>query len=264
MIRDRASGLLGDSNDAPLISVHFAQPEPTQAMAASHHLVVAVGAEQSRWDDLSISSKSEARALVSDRLVPWVTRWQEGRRAPRARTADLADPHPGWAQAGTRLVARLRAHTADRPVVRIDHIGSTAVPGLPAKDLIDIQITVPTDAETVDVARAATNAGFVHVAGQWFGRDRHGAHHLEQVCVDADPGRPVNINIRSATRPVARDALLFRDWLRANPTGRDGYLAHKTELQGLHVDEYSDRKEPFISVVLEQAEAWASRTGWEP
>jgi dephospho-CoA kinase len=147
-------------------------------------------------------------------------------------------------------------------VLRIDHIGSTSVEGLPAKDLIDIQIMVPSDGDASTVAEAATAAGFVRVPGLWHGRDRDGARHPEQVCVDADPGRPVNINIRSADRPVARDALLFRDWLRASPDARARYRAVKSDLAGRQVDDYGDGKEPFISAALHEAEAWASRSGW--
>ena len=224
--------------------------------------MVTVGGEASAWSDLSISSTSDADALAGDRLVPWAIRWHQGRRAPRARIAVLTDPDASWAPTAARLIARLRTHTAETPVVRIDHIGSTSVPGLPAKDLIDIQIIVRNDDVARRVADAATNAGFVHVAGDWFGKDRDGTLHLEQVCVDADPARPANINIRSVTRPVARDALLFRDWLRADSAGRDRFLAVKAALAGRDVDEYSDRKEPAISAALQEAELWASATGW--
>ena len=97
------------------------------------------------------------------------------------------------------------------------------------------------------------------MTGEWHGKDRDGELHPEQVCVDADPGRPVNINIRSVDRPVARDALLFRDWLRAVPDARPRYLAMKSELAGRHVDEYGDGKEPFISLALTEAETWLPR-----
>ena len=82
--------------------------------------------------------------------------------------------------------------------------------------------------------------------------------------MDSDPGRPVNINIRSADRPVARDALLFRDWLRVTPDARARYLAMKSNLSGRHVDDYGDGKEPFISAALAEADVWASETGWNP
>lgn len=235
---------------------------PGEATAANHHLVLTAGNVESRWSDASITSTIEAERLAIDRLVPWVTRWQEGRRAPRAQTAVLSAPDPTWGQAAARLIVRLRANTAGQEVLRIDHIGSTSVPGLAAKNLIDIQIMVASDDDAVAVAQAATGAGFVHVAGEWHGKDRNGQLHPEQVCVDADSGQPVNINIRSANRPVARDALLFRDWLRANPDARARYLDTKSRLAGRHVDDYGASKEPFISSALAEAETWASQRAW--
>ncbi len=174
----------------------------------------------------------------------------------------LSEPDPSWAPTAHRLIARLDRHLTGLDVLRIDHIGSTSVDGLAAKDLVDIQVMVRSDDTALPVAEATTGAGFVHVAGQWHGRDRHGYLHPEQVCVDADPGHPVNVNIRSADRPVARDTLLFRDWLRATPDARERYLAMKSELAGRQVDDYGDGKEPFISAALHEADAWASTTGW--
>jgi GrpB-like predicted nucleotidyltransferase (UPF0157 family) len=65
------------------------------------------------------------------------------------------------------------------------------VPGLPAKQLIDIQVVVSDLVVTARVAAAARRAGFVHVAGQWFGTDRWGADHPEEVAAGADPGKRV-------------------------------------------------------------------------
>lgn len=257
-IAERGSQLL---REAPSIQVHRFD-ETDHKIAAAHHLVMTTGRKDLRWSDVAIASPAEAERLTEDRLVPWVTRWQEGRRAPRAQFAALSDPDPSWRPTADRLIARLQTHIAVPEVLRIDHIGSTSIEGMPAKNLIDLQITVRADNAAVAVANSACGAGFVHVTGQWHGKDRNGALHPEQVCVDADSGRPVNINIRSADRPIARDALLFRDWLRATPDARRRYLAMKSELAGRQVDDYGDRKEPFISDALHEADDWASTTGW--
>jgi dephospho-CoA kinase len=263
VVAEAARQLLGHTEDAPSVKVHRpVEVVPDEAVAAAHHLVVMAGPMQSSWSDTSVSSALEAEELVKERLFPWVSRWQEGRRAPRTQTAVLLEPDPSWAPAAARLIARLGSHINSPAVLRIDHIGSTSVDGLAAKNLIDIQIIVATDADGLTIAQSATGAGFVHVGGQWHGKDRHGQLHPEQVCVDADPGRPVNINIRAVDRPVARDALLFRDWLRANSDARARYLSLKLDLAGRHVDDYGDGKEPFISAALHDAETWASRTGW--
>ncbi len=260
-IAGRGSRLLAEMAAAASLEVHhFAEPD--EEVAAAHHLVVSSTDSPSRWSDVTLASIAEAERLAEGRLVPWASRWQQGRRAQRTQVALLSGPDPSWAPTAHRLIARLDRHLADLDVLRIDHIGSTSVDGLAAKDLIDIQVMVGTDAAASSVAEAATGAGFVHVTGQWHGKDRNGDLHPEQVCVDADPGRPVNINVRSATRPVARDALLFRDWLRTTPDGRSRYLAVKSGLAGRQVDDYGDSKEPFISAALREADTWASETGW--
>jgi dephospho-CoA kinase len=149
----------------------------------------------------------------------------------------------------------------------VDHIGSTAVPGLPAKQLIDIQVVVASLDAAAQLAGDARRAGFVPVPERCFGLDRHGAKHPEEVVVDADPGRPVNINVRPADAPVWRETLLFRDWLRAHDAERDGYAALKRDLAGQpgqHVDDYSAAKMPWISAALGRAAEWAAATGWSP
>lgn len=257
----RLADELGSACDgAPIIFTAIDEPV-TRERSAAHHLVVGGEGLANPWVD-AVVDPDMVRELAEQRLVPWVTRWQEGRRAPRAQVARLSDPNPGWPASAARLIARLEAVTAGQPIRRIDHIGSTSVAELPAKDLIDIQILVATETEAAAVAEAAVEAGFVWVTGQWHGKDRSGGLHLEQVCVDADPGRPVNINIRSDDAPVGRDALLFRDWLRAVPEARTRYLALKSELVGGAIDDYGTAKEPFISSALDEAEIWARETRW--
>ncbi len=262
LLRETTAQQLATSDDAPTVHTRAIEDEPTHEIAATHHLVLSQSPNHSNWSDLAISSNTEVELLARERLAPWATRWQQNRRAPRAQIAVLARPDPNWPHAADRLIARLHTHLTGRRVIRIDHIGSTSVPELPAKNLIDIQVTVADLSDTRSVASAATAAGFVHVAGQWSGKDRDGRQHPEEVCVDADPGRPVNVNIRPATAPVARDALLFRDWLRAKPTARDCYLEMKSQSVGLHVDQYGASKEPFISAALKEAERWAATAGW--
>lgn len=262
-LRQATAKAMADQNiAAPNPRFETLEGEPDRTVAAKHHLVVAVGPSDSVWTDISITGKHEADVLATERLVPWSTKWNLGRRAPRAQVAVQCSPKPSWPLEAARLIARLEAATAALPVFRIDHIGSTSVPGLTAKDLVDIQITVNDGGLAVPVAEAATDAGFVHVKGDWFGLDRSGQQHLEQVVVDSDPGRPVNVNIRSRVAPVAREALLFRDWLRAVESGRDRYAAMKAGISGQQVDVYSDNKEPFISAALGEAELWAADSGW--
>lgn len=217
-------------------------------------------------DGFSGGSAPSVDALWAGRLVPFEANLRNARRAPRRQHADLARPDPTWAGQAARLIGRLR-HSVGRQIIRIDHIGSTSVPGLPAKELIDIQIVVSDLAAAARVAESARRAGCVHVPGQWFGTDRYGADHPEEVVVDADPGRPVNVNIRPVTAPIWRETLLFRDWLRGHDGERDAYAAMKRALAsrpGRDIDDYGRDKMPWISAAAARAESWAQSTAWSP
>ncbi|MGH3646628.1 MAG: dephospho-CoA kinase [Micromonosporaceae bacterium] len=204
--------------------------------------------------------------LWNDRLVPYEENLRTGRRAPRRRDAVLVESDPSWPVQADRLIARLRLAVGER-ALRIDHVGSTSVPGLIAKDLIDIQVVAGGDLEQAErVTEDARKAGFVPVPGRWFDVDPEGREHEKRVAVDADPGRPVNVLVQPEESPVWRNILLFRDWLRADEDGRMGYAKLKRELAAgsADVDAYSEEKLPGINAALVRAEQWARDAGWQP
>ena len=79
----------------------------------------------------------------------------------------------------------------------------------------------------------------------------------------ADPGRPANVHLRVDGWPNQRFALLFVDWLSANPGVRDEYLAAKRARARLRRD-YAEAKEPWFLDAYWRAMAWADATGWTP
>jgi dephospho-CoA kinase len=258
-------GTIAVAIDGQVASVHLAveavDPTSPARAAADRAADVVIEGWSSRRELLA-----DVDALWAERLVPFEQHLSAGRRAPRRHVPVLVGPDPAWAGQAARLVDRLRVAVGGL-ALRIDHIGSTSVPGLRAKDLIDIQVAVRDLEDAAAAADAARRAGFVHVAGSWSGEDRSGAAHPEEVAVDADPGRPTNVNCRPVTAPVWRDALLFRDWLRSHPDERAAYEAMKVRLSeaaGAHVDRYGEEKMPWIRAGLERAEAWAAGTGWAP
>jgi dephospho-CoA kinase len=204
-------------------------------------LVIAAGAVADADATVDNGSAEQIDALWAEPVVPFEANLCMGRRAPRRQYAVLADPDPTWSRQTNCLMARLRFSVGGQ-IIRVDHIGSTSVQGLPAKQLIDSQVVVTDLAVAARVAASARCAGFVHVPGQWFGTDRHGIDHPEEVVVDADPGRPVNINIRSTAAPIWRETLLFRDWLRSHPDVRDAYAAMKRELVQRRGQDVNDSK----------------------
>lgn len=194
--------------------------------------------------------------LVRDRLLPYAENLAAGRRAARAGVA-LVDADPSRAAAGRRLVRRLEAVTG-RPV---EHVGSTAVPGLVAKDVIDLQVLCP-DAAAVDALRPVlADAGFPVVPGidgdpvrptldpdpaQW----RKAFH------ASADPGRAADVHVRVAGSAGARAATALRDLLREDPAAREDYARAKRRLAAEHPDDveaYAEGKTPVLLPLLERA-----------
>jgi dephospho-CoA kinase len=195
------------------------------------------------------------------RLVPFAANLTQRKRAPRRQQAVLFAPDPSWPAQAARLMARLDAVVGDE-AHRIDHIGSTSVPGMPAKDIIDLQVVVDDLDTAVECAARSHQAGFVHVVGPFYGIDRHGAHHDEQVAVDADPGRSANVHFHPVSSPIWREMLLLRDWLRADESRRDEYATVKRTLAARpdhDVNDYSLDKMPWISHALARAQTWAQQ-----
>ncbi|HEY5266853.1 MAG TPA: GrpB family protein [Acidimicrobiales bacterium] len=199
---------------------------------------------------------SDFETLWFERIRPFEANLRSGRRAPRRQQPVLVRPDPSWTEQAERLMARLSVALGSS-IRRIDHIGSTSVPDLPAKDLIDIQVVVDDLAVALESAGMARRAGFVHAAGEWYGEDRDGKKHREEVVVDADPGRPANVNIRLLIDPVWKETLLFRNFLRADTAERDRYAEMKLSLalQGVGIDRYSELKVPYIRAALRRADA---------
>jgi GrpB-like predicted nucleotidyltransferase (UPF0157 family) len=153
--------------------------------------------------------------------------------------------------------------------LRIDHIGSTAVPGLAAKDRIDIQITVESLAPAVE--QALRRAGYERFGG--VARDHvppgSGADPDQWVkwfFRPAAPGRAINVHVRIQGRANQRYPLLFRDYLRAHPASAEAYARLKLHLARLFDDTgvYADVKDPACDLIALAAEDWATATDWRP
>jgi dephospho-CoA kinase len=85
----------------------------------------------------------------------------------------------------------------------------------------------------------------------------------------ADPGRPTNVHVRVDGWPNQQFALLFVDWLAANPDAQEQYLAVKREAARAgalddHIAGYVAAKEPWFSDAYRRAWDWADATGWRP
>ena len=156
--------------------------------------------------------------------------------------------------------------------LRIDHIGSTSVPGLAAKDVIDVQVTVrqldgPTIAGALAPLGYAMHEGIArdHVPP---GCEGDGEEEWRKLyCYPPAGQRRTHLHIRQAGRANQRFALLFRDYLRASPEAAEAYRRIKEALARLHPDDaeaYYDVKDPVCDLIVDAAERWAAATGYAP
>jgi GrpB-like predicted nucleotidyltransferase (UPF0157 family) len=165
-----------------------------------------------------------------------------------------------WPVMFAEVGARLRRELGDT-ALRIDHIGSTSVPGLDAKPIVDIQISVasfePVDAFRLPIERA----GFVYRPDN---PERTKRYFRER------PGeRRTHIHVRRAGSFSEQFALLFRDFLRAHADHAQKYaeLKHRLAKEFSAPDQrhdYVEAKTPFIWHTIHLADDWAQSTGWEP
>jgi dephospho-CoA kinase len=171
-------------------------------------------------------------AALWERLLAFEEHLRTRTRAPRGAVR-LVESDPGWPAAAQRLIGRLWTAVGGA-ARRIDHIGSTAVPGLPAKDVLDIQLTVA-DLDTADALREPLEAiGYPRLDAITTDDPKAGtdpALWRKRIHANADPGRPVNLHVRVDGWPGQRFALDFRDWLCEDATARADYLAVKREAE---------------------------------
>ncbi|MGH3977604.1 MAG: dephospho-CoA kinase [Pseudonocardiaceae bacterium] len=154
--------------------------------------------------------------LWQQRLVPFEENLRLRRPAPRSRHAVVVAADHAWQQQAQRVLARVAAVAGER-ARRVDHIGSTAVPGLDAKDILDVQVVVADLAAAHGLAGDLIDAGLVERAGRWWDNAMDGSRPGKALATNADPERAVNCHIRPVDSPVWRETLLLRDWLRAHP-----------------------------------------------
>lgn len=181
----------------------------------------------------------------------------------------IHDYRPAWPQAFEAIRSRL-LECLGSLALSIDHIGSTSVPGLGAKDIIDVQVTVA--ALTSEITDRLVQAGYQH-------KSDISQDHVP-LGEDADPrrwaklvfGQPLgqrraNIHVRIDGNPNQRYALLFRDYLRAHPNSARSIEVIKREIAKRHahdLDAYYDIKDPVYDLIWDAAQEWAKATNWSP
>jgi dephospho-CoA kinase len=213
---------------------------------------------------------AEVDSLWADRLVRYEGNLRLG-HANRYGGPRLSPPDPTWPAQAARLAARIRMAIGDLSA-RVDHIGSTSVQGLPAKNIIDLQLTVDSLEQADRLAEPLAAAGFPRDPD--VDRDEPKPYApdqqdwLKRLHKSADPGRLAHLHLRVEGSPGWRLALLLPAWLRADDAARTEYLRLKEDLAKRYVAdddtaEYAEAKEPWFTEAATRANEWAERTGWE-
>ncbi|MEQ7127008.1 GrpB family protein [Actinopolymorpha sp. B11F2] len=158
---------------------------------------------------------------------------------------------PRWAEVYKKVAAYLQAALAEADVdmdVDIEHVGSTSVPGLAAKPILDIAVGLPRSIDPTALSAALERLGFLYrgsgdadVVDLMFGWEDQPRHRL------------VNLHVVTVDGPVWRDYVRFREGLRANPEARDAYARLKQELAVKYPGDrraYIAGKDRFVAEIL--------------
>jgi len=183
----------------------------------------------------------------------------------------IVDYDRRWPEQFELVAARLRDALKDVEC-SVEHIGSTAVPGLAAKDVIDVMTVVGNDSDLATAADALATAGWsVRPAGHGNdhpvpGLDSDPRQWVKRFAHEPDGHRRTHVHVRIAGRANHRYALLFRDFLRTHPDEAAGYAEAKRRLAELFdsTGQYAEAKDPVCDAIYLSAERWAEDTGWRP
>lgn len=158
---------------------------------------------------------------------------------------EVVDWNPAWPAEALRLIAHCATVLEPRDIVVIEHIGSTAVPGLPAKPVIDLLVGVR-PGRRLAAAAALAAAGWTHlgdagVVGREYLRRREGQH--------------ANVHVVEHGSGLWSDNIALRDHLREDATARDRYAKAKRAAvaDAPMLLAYSERKQSTLRELLDEA-----------
>jgi GrpB-like predicted nucleotidyltransferase (UPF0157 family) len=171
-----------------------------------------------------------------------------GELPPQYREIVLAEYDPEWPKWFERAEGQIRGALGDA-ALRIDHVGSTSVPGLAAKPLIDVSLVVDDTTDEEAYVPQLEAVGYVLRVREpdWF------EHRLLR---GQDP--PVNLHVFPPGCEEVERMLVFRDWLRSNDADRELYERTKRELaqqDWKYVQNYADAKTAVVGEILARAQA---------
>ena len=187
----------------------------------------------------------------------------------RMKKIEMTEYQSSWPGEFSAIAGKLRTALGDQ-VLRIDHIGSTSIPGLVAKDVIDVQLTVASLDCADELIGGLSREGYIHNAqisnDNLVGTDNASKELRKLFFRRANGSRPTHIHIRELHRVNQQYSLLFRDYLRADPAVCLAYADIKRAL-AVHfshdVSAYYSIKDPHMDTVYQAALLWREINGWQ-
>jgi GrpB-like predicted nucleotidyltransferase (UPF0157 family) len=168
----------------------------------------------------------------------------------------LSEPDPSWV-VDYAVEQELISEALGPVLVTIDHAGSTSVPDLAAKPIVDVVLTVEDPTDEAAYVQPLQSAGYV-----FHHREPHWHEHrlfkkgMPHFAPDRPPGPRVNLHVFPHLCDEVRRMLVFRDWLRSNPVDRDRYEQVKRRLAAQEwevVQDYADAKSDVVAEIMERA-----------
>lgn len=162
----------------------------------------------------------------------------------------LVEYDPAWPQMFRREEARIRKALGDR-ALRIEHVGSTSIPGIIAKPCIDILLVVNDAGNDDAYVPELQDAGYVLRISEDV--DGWGPHRVFK-----GPEVNLNLHVLSKGSPEIHRFLEFRDWLRTHPEDRDRYAKVKRSLASRtwqHIQDYADAKDDVVREIRQRIES---------
>jgi len=169
-----------------------------------------------------------------------------GELAPLSAPIRVVEYDPDWPERFRREADGIRAVLGDR-VLLLEHVGSTAVPGLPAKPIIDMLLVLANSADEPAFVPAMEGAGYVLRIRE----PEWNEHRLFK-----RPDSNINLHVFSSGCPEIARMLAFRDWLRINTSDRNLYARTKLELaqkNWKYVQNYADAKTAVVEQIMARA-----------
>ncbi|MBU8595871.1 hypothetical protein CHH78_04005 [Shouchella clausii] len=169
-----------------------------------------------------------------------------GERKPHNAPVTLLEYDPEWPNQFDREATRIRSVLGNK-ALQLEHVGSTSVPGLCAKPIIDILLVVNDSADETTYVPDLEKAGYTLRIREpeWF------EHRLFK-----GPDTDINLHVFSEGASEVNRMLRFRDWLRSNNADRDKYASvkrHLAQRQWRHVQHYADAKSAIVQEIMERA-----------